>query len=126
VTGVPPADDGIPTAGAQVIAQDGAIIATVWRRVRPAEPGSEVVVGIQGDVDLDTAPLAQATLLQALDGAERVCLELSEVRFFGAAGVHVVLAAQQHAASLGRTLRLSGVHGLTERILGLTGVYPRD
>jgi anti-anti-sigma factor len=131
MTGVPAADDGTPaaTASARVIAQDGSIIATVSRRVRPAEPGEpgpEGVVGIQGDVDLDTAPLAQATLLQALDGAERVALDLSEVRFFGAAGVHVVLAAQQHAASLGRTLRLSGVQGITERILALTGVYPRD
>ncbi|GAA3928418.1 STAS domain-containing protein [Actinoplanes auranticolor] len=131
VTGVPAADDGIPapTASARVIAQDGSVIATVTRRSRPAEPGEpgpEVVVGIQGDVDLDTAPLAQATLLQALDGAERVCLDLSEVRFFGAAGVRVVLTAQQHAAPLGRTLRLSGVHGITERILALTGVYPRD
>ncbi|MGW4941757.1 STAS domain-containing protein [Actinoplanes sp. NPDC004185] len=119
----------VPAAGARVIAQDGSVIAAVSRRVRPAEPGEagpEVVVSVQGDLDLDTAPLAQATLIQALDGAERVCLELSEVRFFGAAGVRVVIAAQQHAASLGRQLRLSGVHGITERILVLTGVYRED
>ena len=85
-----------------------------------------MVVCVQGDLDLDTAPLAEAVLTQALDGAERVCLDLSEVRFFGAAGVGVVVAGRQHAAALGRELRLSGVHGITERVLALTGVRPRD
>jgi anti-sigma B factor antagonist len=131
VTDIPASGDGTPApaAGARVIAPDGSVIATVSRRVRPTEPGEagpEVVVSIQGDLDLDTAPLAQATLIQALDGAERVCLELSEVRFFGAAGVRVVIAAQLHAASLGRQLRLSGVRGITERVLVLTGVFRRD
>ena len=83
-------------------------------------------MSVQGDLDLDTAPLVQATLVQALEGAERVCLELSEVSFFGAAGVRVVIAAQLHAASRGRQLRLSGVHGITERILVLTGLYRGD
>ncbi|MEU8229054.1 STAS domain-containing protein [Actinoplanes sp. NPDC048967] len=128
VADIPAPGDGIPApaASAQVIAQDGSVIATVARRVRPPEPGEagpEVVVSVQGDLDLDTAPLAQATLIQALEGAERVCLELSGVSFFGAAGVRVVIAAQLRAASLGRQLRLSGVRGITERVLVLTGVY---
>jgi anti-anti-sigma factor len=131
VADIPAPSDGTPApaASAQVIAQDGSLIATVARRFRPAEPGEagpEVVVSVQGDLDLDTAPLAQATLIQALEGAERVCLELSGVSFFGAAGVRVVVAAQLHAASLGRQLRLSGVHGITERVLVLTGVYRED
>jgi len=106
---------------------DGSPIATVSRRLRPAgpdEPGPEVVVVVQGDIDLDTAPLAQATLLQALDDAERVCLDLSEVHFFGADGIRVVVTGRQHAAALGRTLRLSGVHGIAERVLTLTGLGP--
>jgi anti-sigma B factor antagonist len=128
-TGVAAPDDGTaaPAASARVTDQDGSVIAAVSRRLRPAEPGEpgpEVIVSIQGDLDLDTAPLAQATVIQALDGAQRVCLDLSEVRFFGAAGVRVVIAARVHAASLGRELRLAGVQGITERVLALTGVYP--
>jgi anti-anti-sigma factor len=112
---------------AAVTADDGSAVATVSRLLRPAGPGEsgpEVVVVVQGDVDLDTAPLAEATLIRALDDAERVCLDLSGVYFFGAAGARVVVTARQHAAALGRTLRLDGVHGITERVLALTGLYP--
>jgi anti-sigma B factor antagonist len=125
----PAVTDRPAAASASVTASDGAVIATVTRRIvpaGPADPSAEVVVSVQGDLDLDTAPLAQAVLTQALDGAERVRLDLSDVRFFGAAGVGVVVAGRQHAASLGRELRLSGVHGITERVLALTGVCPRD
>jgi anti-anti-sigma factor len=94
------------------------------RPADPDEPGPEVVVGVQGDLDLDTAPLIQATLIQALADAPRVCLDLSEVRFFGAAGLRVIVGAREHAESLGRAFRLSGVHGTTERILVLTGLHP--
>ena len=125
----PSRGDGVfaGSAVAAVTGWDGALIAEVSRRMRPGEPGEpgpEVVVGIQGDLDLDTAPLAHATLIQALDDAPRVCLDLSEVRFFGAAGLRVIVGARQHAESLGRAFRLSGVHGVTERILVLTGLYP--
>ena len=131
VPGLPAAGDGTPTpaASASITAQDGSVIATVSRRLRPAGPGEtgpEVVVSVRGDLDLDTSPLARATLLQALDGAERVCLDLSEVTFFGAAGARVVLAGQLRAAELGRAFRLSGVHGITARVLALLGLHPRD
>jgi len=94
------------------------------RPAEPGEPGPGGVGGIEGDLDLDTAPLAEATLIQALDDAPRVCLDLSDVRFFGAAGLRVIVGARRHAESLGRDFRLSGVHGVTERILLLTGLYP--
>jgi anti-anti-sigma factor len=112
---------------ASVTAADGSVIAAVSRRVRPAgsgETGPEVVVSVRGDLDLDTAPLVQETLIQSLEGAERVCLDLAEVGFCGAAGVRVVITARQQAAARGRAFRLSGVHGLTERVLTLTGLYP--
>jgi anti-anti-sigma factor len=119
--------DAALEVSAGVTGDNGSTVATVSRRVRPAGPGEsgpEVVVVVRGDVDLDTAPLAQATLIRALDDAERVCWDLSEVYFFGAAGARVVVAARQHAAARGRTLRLSGVHGIAERVLTLTGLYP--
>jgi anti-sigma B factor antagonist len=114
-------------ASARVIGYDGSEIATVSRyaaSVSPDNRGPEVVVSVRGDLDLDTAPLAEAILLQALDGADRVCLDLGEVQFFGAAGIRVIIKARLHAAERGRALRLAGVHGITERVLTLTGLYP--
>ncbi len=87
---IPPiSGDGtaLPRAGATVIGPDGEVIAAVFRRSAPGGAGREVIVSVEGDLDLDTAPLAQAILIQALDGDERVCLDLSEVHFFGAAGL---------------------------------------
>lgn len=128
IAGPPGGDAALPAViSASVTAADGSVIAAVSRRVRPAEPdetGPEVVVSVRGDLDLDTAPLVQETLIQSLESAERVCLDLAEVGFCGAAGVRVVIIARQQAAALGRVFRLSGVHGLTERVLTLTGLYP--
>lgn len=125
----PAAAPALPeTASASVTASDGAVIATVARHIRPAGPGergSEVVVTVQGDLDLEAAPLVQRTLTQALDGAERVCLDLGEVSFFGATGVRVVITARLHAISLGRAFRLTGVHGITARVLALSGLHPQ-
>ena len=112
------------SAVATVTGWDGALIAAVSRRLGHAETGPEVVVDIRGDLDLDTAPLAQATVIQALDDAPRVCLDLTEVQFFGAAGLRVILGARRHAEALGRDFRLSGVHGVTARILVLAGLSP--
>jgi anti-sigma B factor antagonist len=125
-SGVPPPPGG-PAATASVTGYDGSVIATVSRHAGPGgpdDPGPEAIVTVRGDLDLDTAPLAEAILLQALDAAQRVCLDLDEVRFFGAAGVRVIIKARLHAAALGRALRLRGVHGITERVLVLTGLYP--
>lgn len=112
---------------ATIRAADGTVLATVSRRRHPAapgEPGPVVVIAVAGDLDLDTAPLAEATLIQTLDTAARVCLDLSAVRFFGAAGVRVVHAARRHAEAVGHEFRLAGVGGLTERVLRITGLYP--
>jgi anti-anti-sigma factor len=127
VAGVAAADgDPALVVSAGVLGADGSAVATVSRRVRAGESGPEVIVVVQGDLDLDTAPLAEASVLRALDDAEQVCLDLTAVSFFGAEGVRVVITARQHAAGLGRTLRLDGVDGITRRVLALTGLYPPD
>ena len=124
-----PTQIAMPPARAAVTGPDGEDIAVVTSRIRPAdsgEPGPEAVVSVRGDIDIDTAPLAQETLLRMLEASERVCLDLTDVRFFGAAGVRVVIVARQRAATLGRGFRLSGVHGITERVLTLSGLHPGD
>jgi anti-anti-sigma factor len=111
---------------------DGAVLATLTRRIHPAPAGADgslTIIAVDGDIDQDTAPMVHAALVEALDGGLRVCCDISRVDFFGAAALNTMLAAHHHAARLHRTFSLRGVHGLAGRVLalaGLTGVIAVD
>lgn len=114
-----PSIDGPATT---VSGWDGAILATFTRRVAHSADRPLMVVAVAGDVDQDTAPLLRAGLLDALDGWSRVCCDLGDAAFFGAAGVNTVLAAHRHAAVRGHGFALRGVHGVAHRVLRLAGL----
>jgi anti-anti-sigma factor len=106
---------------------DGTVIATICCRLEPSGSpadgeGPTSVVSVEGDVDLDTAPLLEQALVLAINDRPRTCLDLRRVEFFSAAGVHALLAAHQHATRLGHTLSLQGVHGITKRVLAIAGL----
>ncbi|AGL18913.1 STAS domain-containing protein [Actinoplanes sp. N902-109] len=101
---------------ASVTGYDGTWLATVSRRAAgTATPAA--VVTVEGDVDLDTAPLLQAGLLRALQSWPFVVCDLNKVTFFGAAGTTALLAARRCASATGHTLSLRGARGMTRQIL---------
>lgn len=57
--------------------------------------GDQIVVHVIGEVDLSTAPLLDQALSEAtaVPGARPVVVNLTQVGFFGAAGLTVLLAA---------------------------------
>lgn len=82
------------------------IIDAVIRVSLREEPGA-VVTEVHGEVDLLTAPLLAATLVGQADGrAPVVVADLSEVDFFGVAGLEVLSQAQRSAEQSGVSLRL--------------------
>jgi anti-anti-sigma factor len=106
---------------------DGTVIATICCRIEPPSSPTDgeapmSVVSVEGDVDLDTAPLLEQALVLAINDRPRTCLDLCRVGFFSAAGVHVLLAANRHATRLGHSLTLRGVHGVTKRVLAIVGL----
>jgi anti-anti-sigma factor len=101
---------------------DGAVLATFTRRLQTDGDVPLTVVAVDGDVDQDTAPLLQASLVDTLNGAPRVCCDIAGARFFGAAGISTVLAAHRHATGLSRDFFLRGAHGLAGRVLRLADV----
>jgi anti-sigma B factor antagonist len=110
-----------------IAGSDGTVIATVCCMLEPPGGPSDgeaamSVVSVEGDVDLDTAPLLERALIVAINDRPRTCLDLRHVEFFSAAGVHVLLAAHRHATRLGHSLTLQGVHGITERVLAIVGL----
>ena len=65
-----------------------------------------VVVAVHGEVDMLTAPELAAGLEQQLDRASALVVDLSEVEFFGAAGLEVLVQVQSETRQRGLSLRL--------------------
>jgi anti-anti-sigma factor len=125
-----PVGDGV---AASIADHEGIVITTISRRLDVAADEADAadlmaVVAVCGDIDLDTAPVLQQALISAIDDRLRTVLDLHDAGFFGAAGVHVLLAAHRHAAGHRRFFALRGVHGIADRVLrivGLNHVIPR-
>lgn len=87
------------------------------------------VVAVAGDIDLCTAPRLEQFLLHSIP-AQRVpppglVIDLSQVEFFGAAGISVLLAVQDRVGLVGGWLRLLDVPPVVTRILTLTDLQDR-
>jgi anti-anti-sigma factor len=107
---------------AEVAGQGGGTPLTVFRYLESTPTlDDQLAVIVVGDVDLATAPLLEAALLDATDGHRRVCCDLRYVTFFGAAGVSALVAAHHRAVRTGSRLSVRGAHGNTRRILRFSG-----
>jgi anti-anti-sigma factor len=106
---------------------DGTIVGTVTRHTEPAGSKSGhgdalVVVAVAGDVELDTASLLRTALTQAIDQHPRVCCDLSNAGYFGAAGANLLVRAHQHAVRIGHDFGVRGAHGFIDRVLRIVGL----
>jgi anti-anti-sigma factor len=89
----------------------------VHRRTRG--PGITVVIAI-GEVDLLTAPRLRRALCRARESV--TFLDLTRVTFLGAAGLTVLLRANDEALWSGRRFGLVGAAGTARRTLEVSGV----
>ncbi|WP_166677717.1 STAS domain-containing protein [Amycolatopsis arida] len=65
-------------------------------------PGGAVVLGVRGEVDLCTSPLLRDGLLAHLRQASvPLVIDLTDVSFFAAAGLTVLVTARQAAVTAG-------------------------
>jgi anti-anti-sigma factor len=107
-----------------VTGSTGAAPLTVTVRAESPKNGATealLVVDAAGEVDLDTAPLLRAALLDAVERRSAVCCDLSDVAFFSAAGVAALVAAYRRARETGAHLTVRGAYGVTARVLKITG-----
>jgi anti-sigma B factor antagonist len=82
-----------------------------------------VVVALQGQVDLATAPqLAQAVAGATKQGGDAVVVDLTDVDFLDSAGVRALVESAQAAATAGVTVTVTGARGWVARVLEITGV----
>ena len=91
--------------------------------------GEFVVVHAGGDLDLDSAPLLAAAIVDAVGTARAdgrpVRLDLREVAFIDSTGLRALLAGQTTAADAGVDLGVDGLSAAARRLLELTDTLER-
>jgi anti-anti-sigma factor len=90
--------------------------------IEVSSPGEEIVVVVQGDVDMATVPVLERALGRTPRPQATVVLDLSQVEFMGSCGVALLLRAQQGLAERGQDLVLRQPSEPVRRVLDLTGV----
>jgi anti-anti-sigma factor len=98
------------------------MLVAVDRHTEAECPGGPViVVSIIGSLDQDTCHLVEAVLNNAIDAGGPVRCDLTGTDFLAAAGVAVLLAAHHRAQRRGHRVSVRGAHGITRRVLLITG-----
>ena len=91
--------------------------------VFPETIDDAVLVRIEGELDMASAPRLGRVLNAALDqGASAVALDLTELTFLDSTGVRVLISAHRRAADQGCAFTLSAPTRSVRRALHLTGV----
>lgn len=84
--------------------------------------GPWTVVHPAGEVDLAVADEFRDTLLEALERADKVAIDFSEVTFMDSSGIKVIAAGLQHIREHGGSLVLVGLSKPVRLALDLTAV----
>ncbi|MBV9604489.1 MAG: STAS domain-containing protein [Solirubrobacterales bacterium] len=91
----------------------------------PGEPERDAaVVGVHGEIDLETAPLLRQALLPVIENRTGpVVVDLSQVEFMDSTGMHVLVEAVQRLAPQHRRFAVvCDEGGPVHRVLGLVGL----
>ncbi|MCU7727988.1 STAS domain-containing protein [Actinoplanes sp. KI2] len=86
------------------------------------ESAERARVVVEGDIDRDTAAVVGAVILDALAHRPVVCCDFRLTSYFGSAAVEALARAHLAAGESGRTVLLTGIAGLAERVLRVTGM----
>jgi anti-sigma B factor antagonist len=102
----PALDEAGPTVSAVITGSDGAVIVT-----------------LQGDLDIMSAPDVRERLLSLLHpGVSRLVIDLSAIRYADASGVAALESTQRRAVLLGGAVRLAAPEPEVAKVLAATGI----
>jgi anti-anti-sigma factor len=89
--------------------------------------GSDVIVHLNGRIDVDSSPDIRNCLLAILSGKQSVhtvTVDLSDVNHIEASGIATRVEALKIAGPRQIRLHLQGLHGSTLRLFEVTGLLP--
>lgn len=91
--------------------------------VRAADVAGVVVVGVEGEIDVDTADIVLDALRLGFEsGCPAVVADLTEVSFFGSTGISTLITAHELAEDYSAKLHVVAPHRAVKRPLQVTGV----
>src|SRR5262245_47237123 len=82
----------------------------------------QVIAALRGELDILTADDARRTLEAAVSGHTTLVLDLDDLVFCGAAGLHVIADLSQQLADLGGGLTVRSPSPAVTRMLGYLGL----
>jgi anti-anti-sigma factor len=86
-------------------------------------PDGTVMVALEGDLDIASAPAVRERLLSLLrPGACRLVVDMSAVRYADASGLAALVSTRRRAVLLGGTLRLAALRPEVAGVLTATGL----
>jgi anti-sigma B factor antagonist len=86
--------------------------------------GPSIVVEVDGELDLASAPQLEDALERAWrEAPDTIVLDLENLRFIDMSGLRLLLGASQRAEERGTELTLTNVRESIRRVLTLVGVY---
>jgi anti-sigma B factor antagonist len=85
--------------------------------------GDRVVIRLDGELDIATAPLLRSALEEATSGeAQAVVLDLDELRFMDSTGLRIVLWGRERCAAQGQQFAVTAGSSQVSRLLSVSGV----
>ncbi len=85
--------------------------------------GNNLIVALKGRLDTVTAPELEKELSQsALDGAETVTLDMSELEYVSSSGLRVILVLHKNMSKLGGALKIINVNSMIMELFKMTGM----
>jgi anti-sigma B factor antagonist len=91
--------------------------------IQSSVEGTQALVRLSGELDIDGAPEVSSRLSDlATKALDTVVLDVSGLTFLDSSGLRAILSARNELQSTGATLVLEGVTGTVERVLDATGL----
>ena len=92
-------------------------------RLSDTANGAARVVTVEGRLDSESARLLRDQLQMLIrDSCARLAVDVGQVSYIGSAGIWVLIAAENHAASLGGGLAIFGLNPENKRLFERTGI----
>ena len=81
-----------------------------------------VIVKLMGNLDTNTAPIAETDINKLLDeGAQKMIISLDQTNFVSSAGLRIFLATAKKITASGGVLKLCGANDVVQEILDISG-----
>jgi anti-sigma B factor antagonist len=85
--------------------------------------GDWMVVYLQGEVDLASAPQLRRGIYELIDnGSQRIAVDLTGVEFMDSTGLGVLIGALKRVREGGGALVLAGIRPAVSRVFEITGL----